>query len=115
MYLSIIFLLFGLFLGTSLLSQASGLEEIVNFEKRLSVQLTNNSNNSNFANDANFTNNSNFANDATLLDKPRNSTMEQIKSNNQTVNQLFNNSIQTMGEGSEKTRQNISEILSLLK
>ena len=63
----------------------------------------------------NNSNNSNFANDATLLDKPRNSTMEQIKSNNQTVNQLYNNSIQTMGEGSEKTRQNISDILSLLK
>ena len=39
MYFSIIFLLFGLFLGSSLLSQASGLEEIVPFEKRLSVQL----------------------------------------------------------------------------
>ena len=99
-------MLFGLFLGSSLLSQAFGLEEIVPFEKRLSVQLTNNSN---------VSNNSNFANDVNLLDQPRNSTMEQIKSNNQTVNQLYNNSIQTMGEGSEKTRQNISEILSLLK
>ena len=100
MYSSIIFLLFGLFLGSSLLSQASGLEESVPFEKRLSVQLTNSSNN---LNNSNF---SNFANDATLLDQPRNSTMEQIKSNNQTVNQLFNNSIQTYGR---RIRKNSTE------
>ncbi len=95
--------MFVLILGSSIISQASGLEKIVPFEKRLSVQLSNNSNTTN------------FTNDATLFDKPRNLTMEQIKSNNQTINQLYNNSIQTMGEGSEKTRQNISEILSLLK
>ena len=103
MYSSIIFLIVLFFLGSSLVLHGYAIEKIVPFEKRLSVQLSNNSNTSN------------FANDATLLDMPRNSTIEQINSNNQTVNQIYNNSIQTMGEGSEKTRQNISEILSLLK
>lgn len=91
--------LFGVFFNPQALAQ----DKIVPFEKRLSEQISNNSNSSN------------FANDASLLDKPRNSTMQQIKSNNQTINQLYNSSIQTMEEGSEKTRQNISDILSLLK
>ena len=90
-------------LGLSIVPQVFAQGNIIPFEKRLSEQISNNSNNSN------------FANDASLLDKPRNLTMQQIKSNNQTINQLFNNSIQTMQEGSEKTRQNISDILSLLK
>jgi len=90
-------------LGLSIVPQVFAQGNIIPFEKRLSEQISNNSNTSN------------FANDASLLDKPRNSTMQQIKSNNQTINQLFNNSIQTMEEGSEKTRQNISDILSLLK
>lgn len=103
MYSSVIFLFVILVSGSSLVSQVSALEKIVPFEKRLSEQISNNSNTSN------------FANDVSLLDMPRNSTMQQIKSNNETINQLYNNSIQTMGEGSEKTRQNINEILSLLK
>jgi len=103
MYSSIIFLFVVLFSGSFHASQAYALEKIVPFEKRLSEQLSNNSNTSN------------FANDASLLDMPRNSTMHQITSNNETINQLYNNSVQTMEEGSEKTRQNISEILSLLK
>ena len=90
-------------LGLSIVPQVFAQGNIIPFEKRLSEQISNNSNTSN------------FANDASLLDKPRNTTMQQIKSNNQTINQLFNNSIQTMEEGSEKTRQNISDILSLLK
>lgn len=90
-------------LGLSIVPQVFAQGNIIPFEKRLSAQISNNSNTSN------------FANDASLLDKPRNTTMQQIKSNNQTINQLFNNSIQTMEEGSEKTRQNISDILSLLK
>ena len=77
--------------------------KIIPFEKRLSQQISNNSNSSN------------FATDASLLDKPRNSTMQQIQSNNQTINPLYNSSVQTMKEGSEKTQQNISDILSLLK
>ena len=100
---SVIFYLVVLSLGLSIVPQVFAQGNIIPFEKRLSEQISNNSNNSN------------FANDASLLDKPRNSTMQQIKSNNQTINQLFNNSIQTMEEGSEKTRQNISDILSLLK
>ncbi len=100
---SIIFLLVVLSLGLFLLPQTFAQEKIVPFEERLSEQIANNSNTSN------------FANDASLLDKPRNSTMQQIKSNNETINQLYNNSIQTMAEGSEKTKQNISDILSLLK
>jgi len=100
---SVIFLLVVISLGLSIVPHAFAQEKIIPFEKRLSEQISNNSNTSN------------FANDASLLDKPRNSTMQQIKSNNQTINQLFNNSIQTMEEGSEKTRQNISDILSLLK
>ena len=77
--------------------------KIIPFEKRLSQQISNNSNSSN------------YATDASLLDKPRNSTMQQIQSNNQTINPLYNSSVQTMKEGSEKTQQNISDILSLLK
>jgi len=100
---SVIFYLVVLSLGLSIVPQVFAQGNIIPFEKRLSEQISNNSNTSN------------FANDASLLDKPRNSTMQQIKSNNQTINQLFNNSIQTMEEGSEKTRQNISDILSLLK
>jgi len=90
-------------LGLSIVPQVFAQGNIIPFEKRLSEQISNNSNTSN------------FANDASLLDKPRNSTMQQIKSHNQTINQLFNSSIQTMEDGSEKTRQNISDILSLLK
>ena len=100
---SVIFYLVVLSLGLSIVPQVFAQGNIIPFEKRLSEQISNNSNTSN------------FANDASLLDKPRNSTMQQIKSHNQTINQLFNNSIQTMEEGSEKTRQNISDILSLLK
>ena len=100
---SVIFYLVVLSLGLSIVPQVFAQGNIIPFEKRLSEQISNNSNTSN------------FANDASLLDKPRNSTMQQIKSHNQTINQLFNNSIQTMQEGSEKTRQNISDILSLLK
>jgi peptidoglycan hydrolase CwlO-like protein len=106
MYSLIILLLVVLFFGSFFVSQSFAQEKIVPFEKRLNDQLTNNSNNSN---------NSNFENDVSLLDKPRNTTMQQIKSNNETINQLYNNSIQTMEEGSENTRQNISEILSLLR
>ncbi len=90
-------------LGLFIIPQGFAQEKIIPFEKRLSEQISNNSNTSN------------FVNDASLLDMPRNSTMQQIMSNNQTINQLYNNSIQTMEEGSEKTRQNISDILSLLK
>jgi len=90
-------------LGLSIVPQVFAQGNIIPFEKRLSGQISNNSNTSN------------FAKDASLLDKPRNSTMQQIKSHNQTINQLFNSSIQTMEDGSEKTRQNISDILSLLK
>ena len=100
---SVIFYLVVLSLGLSIVPYAFAQEKIIPFEKRLSEQISNNSNTSN------------FANDASLLDKPRNSTMQQIKSHNQTINQLFNSSIQTMEDGSEKTRQNISDILSLLK
>jgi hypothetical protein len=100
---SIVFLLAVLSLGLFMIPQAFSQEKIIPFEKRLSEQISNNSNTSN------------IANDASLFDKPRNSTMQQIQSNNQTINQLYNNSIQTMGEGSENTRQNISNILSLLK
>src|SRR4051812_11804577 len=100
---SIIFLLVVLSSGLFLVPQAFAQEKIIPFEKRLSEQISNNSNSSN------------FANDASILDKPRNSTMQQIKSNNETINQLYNNSIQTMNEGSEKTKQNISDILSLLR
>lgn len=100
---SIIFFLVVLSLGLFLVPLAFAQEKIVSFEKRLSEQISNNSNTSN------------FANDVSLLDKPRNSTMQQIKSNNETINQLYNSSIQTMNEGSEKTRQNISDILSMLK
>jgi peptidoglycan hydrolase CwlO-like protein len=106
MYSLITFLLVVLFLGPLFVSQSFAQEKIVPFEKRLSEQLINNSNSSN---------NSNFENDVSFLDKPRNTTMQQIKSNNETINQLYNNSIQTMEEGSENTRQNISEILSLLR
>jgi hypothetical protein len=102
----IIFLLVVFFSGSFLVSQSFAQEQIIPFEKRLSEQLSNNSSNSS---------NSNFENDASLLDKPRNSTLQQIKSNNETINQLYNNSIQTMEEGSENSRQNISNILSLLK
>ncbi|ALI37375.1 hypothetical protein NMY3_03190 [Candidatus Nitrosocosmicus oleophilus] len=100
---SVIFYLVVLSLGLSIVPQVFAQGNIIPFEKRLSEQISNNSNTSN------------FANDASLLDKPRNSTMQQIKSHNQTINQLFNSSIQTMEDGSEKTRQNISDILSLLK
>jgi hypothetical protein len=100
---SVIFYLVVLSLGLSIVPQVFAQGNIIPFEKRLSEQISNNS----------YT--SNFANDASLLDKPRNSTMQQIKSHNQTINQLFNSSIQTMEDGSEKTRQNISDILSLLK
>ncbi len=100
---SIIFLFVFFSLGLFIIPQTFAQEKIIPFEERLSEQISNNSNNSN------------FANDATLLDKPRNSTMQEIKSNNQTINQLYNNSIQTMEAGSEKTQQNISDILSLLK
>ncbi len=100
---SIIFLFVFFSLGLFIIPQTFAQEKIIPFEERLSEQISNNSNTSN------------FANDASLLDKPRNSTMHEIKSNNQTINQLYNNSIQTMEEGSEKTQQNISDILSLLK
>ncbi len=100
---SVIFYLVVLSLGLSIVPQVFAQGNIIPFEKRLSEQISNNSNTSN------------FAKDASLLDKPRNSTMQQIKSHNQTINQLFNSSIQTMEDGSEKTRQNISDILSLLK
>lgn len=100
---SVIFYLVVLSLGLSIVPQVFAQGNIIPFERRLSEQISNNSNTSN------------FANDASLLDKPRNSTMQQIKSHNQTINQLFNSSIQTMEDGSEKTRQNISDILSLLK
>jgi hypothetical protein len=85
-------------------------QNIKSFEQRLDEQLANN--------DTNQTNSNlttNLVTNSTVLDMPRSSSLKQIQAGNESISQLYNNSLQNMGISSEKTRQNISDILSILK
>ena len=85
-------------------------QNIKSFEQMLNEQLANNNTN---RTNSNMT--TNLITNSTLLDMPRNSTLKQIQAGNESINQLYNNSLQNMGISSEKTRQNISDLLSILK
>lgn len=95
-------------------------EEIVPFETRLENQLSNQSLSSSSSSatataDTTTNTNTSFANDPSVLEMPRNVIVQQIQSNNQTVSQLFNDSILGIEESTRQTQENLSEIRSILK
>ena len=97
-------LLFGIIALSCLSSvcMSFALENISPFEKRIQNQISNKSINSS------------FANDVSILELPRNRTIDQILLNNQTTNELSNVSTTNMVTSTITAKQNISDTLSLL-
>lgn len=87
-----------------------GQQNIESFEQRLNKQLA-----SNNTNQTHSTQTTSLITNTSLLDMPRNSTLSQIQADNESITKLYNNSIQSIGVSSENTRQNVSDILSILK
>jgi hypothetical protein len=106
-FVAIVFLILSITLSVS---PSYSQQNIKPFEQRLIEEIS-------VSNQSlpNPTNTSNLITNSTLLDLPRNSTLSQIQAGNESISKLYNSSLQNMGASTEKTRQNLTDILSILK
>lgn len=106
-FVAIVYLVLSIILSAS---PSYSQQNIKSFDQRLIEEISINN-----VSLPNSTNSSNLISNSTLLDLPRNSTLSQIQAGNESISKLYNSSLQNMGASAEKTRQNLTDILSILK